>query len=494
MSSNKDVSVLFGAPGTGKTTYAIEVVQKALEQGVSPERIAFMSFSRKAAHEARDRAIEKFTDIPGDAFKWFRTFHSAAYRLMELRQNQIMTTHHFKELGQILGMVFHGTYDAHTERVPIDLNQLGDRCLARYARAKARNWSVEEEWRYANEYDLPLVTVQRFAKHLEAYKRDRGIYDFTDILDHVREPLDVDLMIVDEAQDLTPNQWALARRLGARAKTILLAGDDDQAIYGFSGADARPLMTIRGNRIILPRSHRLPRAIKNLADRISSNIKSREAKSFVSREAKGYVTWVREPEDVDLSHGSWLLLCRNRSQLPRLEELARRQNVVYHCDRQWSNDIPSIKAVVAYERIRKGKAITDAEARNVQHFLPKLEIPPGIDVFHDWSQLIWPFPDRPTWIEALQMTTDDREYIRGLRRRNEPLTSKGRVVISTVHGAKGGEADNVLLLTDLSGRVAKNSLQHPDDEWRVAYVGVSRAKEQLFLCQPTKRHFWSIAA
>ena len=48
-------TTIFGPPGTGKTTRLIEIVQQELDSGTPPERIAFVSFSRKAAEEARER-------------------------------------------------------------------------------------------------------------------------------------------------------------------------------------------------------------------------------------------------------------------------------------------------------------------------------------------------------------------------------------------------------------------------------------------------------
>ena len=47
----------------------------------------------------------------------------------------------------------------------------------------------------------------------------------------------LDVMFVDEAQDLSPLQWAVVRKLAERAKRIYVAGDDDQAIYKWAGAD-----------------------------------------------------------------------------------------------------------------------------------------------------------------------------------------------------------------------------------------------------------------
>ena len=52
------VQIILGPPGTGKTTTLLKIVEDALSRGVPPERIAYLAFTRKAANEAKDRAIE----------------------------------------------------------------------------------------------------------------------------------------------------------------------------------------------------------------------------------------------------------------------------------------------------------------------------------------------------------------------------------------------------------------------------------------------------
>ena len=52
--------LILGGPGTGKTTRLLDIVAEEIEKGTSPERIAFVSFTRKATEEAQDRAIKKF--------------------------------------------------------------------------------------------------------------------------------------------------------------------------------------------------------------------------------------------------------------------------------------------------------------------------------------------------------------------------------------------------------------------------------------------------
>ena len=54
---------VFGPPGSGKTTYLLSIVETELQLGVHPTKIGYFAFTKKAANEARDRAIEKFQHL-----------------------------------------------------------------------------------------------------------------------------------------------------------------------------------------------------------------------------------------------------------------------------------------------------------------------------------------------------------------------------------------------------------------------------------------------
>ena len=69
-------------------------------------------------------------------------------------------------------------------------------------------------------------------------------------------------------------------------------------------------------------------------------------------------------------------------------------------------------------------------------------------------------------------------------RRGEKITKEPRIRLSTIHAAKGGEATNVVLITDITSRVYKNYQKNPDDENRVFYVGLTRTKQNLYLIEP----------
>jgi len=89
------------------------------------------------------------------------------------------------------------------------------------------------------------------------------------------------------------------------------------------------------------------------------------------------------------------------------------------------------------------------------------------------------------WSEAMDKIPEtERAYITALLRRGEKFNATPRITASTIHGSKGGEADNVVLLTDLSPSAESEMHINPDDMHRVFYVGVTRAKQNLYIVDP----------
>ena len=100
---------IFGPPGTGKTTKLLDMVDRALEEGMAPQKIAFLAFTRKAAHEARDRAAVRFSFDPSTELPYFRTLHSLAYRVLAVRDTQMMRKDNYKELSDMIGFDLSGS-------------------------------------------------------------------------------------------------------------------------------------------------------------------------------------------------------------------------------------------------------------------------------------------------------------------------------------------------------------------------------------------------
>ena len=100
---------IFGPPGTGKTTTLLNMVDDALEKGTPPDRIAFLAFTRKAANEAKERAAERFGLDPKKDLIFFRTLHSLALTMTDIRPQQVMQDEHYKELSRAIGVSLGGS-------------------------------------------------------------------------------------------------------------------------------------------------------------------------------------------------------------------------------------------------------------------------------------------------------------------------------------------------------------------------------------------------
>ena len=93
------------------------------------------------------------------------------------------------------------------------------------------------------------------------------------------------------------------------------------------------------------------------------------------------------------------------------------------------------------------------------------------------------------WFEAFDDAPKrDITYLRKMRKNGEKLNESPRITLSTIHGAKGGECENVVLLTDLSLNTMKSYEQNPDDENRLFYVGATRTKEHLHIVEPKQKY------
>lgn len=484
---------MIGPPGCGKTTALLDRVETALAEGIDPDRIAVVTFTRKGANEAAERAVKRF-GFSRDDFPHFRTLHSLAFKHLGLTREQVMQPSNWHELGASLGpFTFQNTHGSEEERAAPQ-GGLGDLCLAVYGLARATGRPLEETWRALqrdpNRYGYPTTAsmswanVKTFADALSAYKLEKNLLDFTDFMDECQIVLDIDLMIVDEAQDLTPQQWTFARRVGMDAKEVLIGGDDDQSIFEWSGAAPDFLLSLRGSRRVLPVSYRLPRSVHALCNRVADRIRRRMPKSWKARDAQGLVKFILSEEQVDLKKGTWLLLARTRYLTQRLVTLCRRQGVVYKVqDDGWSNEHEQVRAVLSYEHLRRGDRISERDARLAADYASAV-CNQSVDGEIGWDEVRWPFAGRPDWMTALPLIgTSEREYIRALKRNHESLTHTGRIIISTIHGAKGGEADNVLLLNQISPIVRHAVEAGTDEEHRVWYVGLSRAREKLYVVE-----------
>ena len=107
--------LIFGPPGCGKTYRLINVVRDALKNGTPPDRIGFVSFSRKAVEEARLRVAAELNLTEEDT-PWFRTLHSTGFQWLGFKKEQVMSKYDYGKIGSEVGLVF----DNNTARNSLD--------------------------------------------------------------------------------------------------------------------------------------------------------------------------------------------------------------------------------------------------------------------------------------------------------------------------------------------------------------------------------------
>lgn len=492
----KPWNIILGPPGCGKTTHLMNVLDNRLANGSSPERIAFITFTRQAAEVAQDRVAERF-NLPRAAMPHFRTIHSLCMRFVGMAKGDIIEGPKINEFADWIG-------ERITGRVAVDGVWTGyapgDRMMFMSNLARIRRVPLRQL--YEEDHDeLDWMALDRFDRGYAEYKRHNQLYDFTDMLELFvaggKRP-EIDTLIVDEAQDLSSIQWDVVRALAQNCDDVYIAGDDDQAIFEWAGADVETLISMPGATQVLGQSYRVPRRVQATASRVISRIGHRREKAWNPRDAEGIVRHIRSIGDADYSGPSTMILARNRYQLDGLEAEMRATGTLYSREGVLSVKRSTLDAIVVWERLRRG------EPQMVENVVkgPYEMMTVGAGVVRGAKRLPSFHPkDMVTmselkekgglrtdavWHVALdKMTAENRLYLMKCRRNGERLTQPPRVRLSTIHGAKGGEAERVVLLTDLAARTWREMHTRPDAENRVLYVGLTRAISELNIVAPS---------
>lgn len=495
--------IILGPPGTGKTTTLLGIVEAELESGVDPERIAYVSFTRKAAHEAAERAQKKFK-MAETRFRWFRTLHSLSFRVLGISSGEVFEGAHVREFGNWIGIKMTGLF--RTDEGTMAGQEKGDRILFMENLSRIRGVSLREQFNYEDD-NLNWHEVDHVARGLAEYKRANNLVDYTDMLYNFCAQdfsPDVDVVIVDEAQDLSPLQWKVVWKLADKARRVVIAGDDDQAIYKWAGAAVEYFIALKGDSRVLGQSYRVPRMVQRVADRQISRVHERREKEWEPRAEEGVVQQLKL-KDVDWDGPDILVLARNVVYLKDVEKRLRNAGMMY--DYKGAASIPDKlrTAIFTWDRLtRKGEPQRVQDVVTAYEFMEAGKgVARGHKLLPAWSR------DHMVDVAMLKengglLTTDiwheaftrvpkvEIEYIRACLRRGEKISKRARIRLSTIHGAKGGEADHVVLLTDMAPRTWEEAQIRPDDEARVWYVAVTRARKQLTVVDPSSPRHWRV--
>jgi len=406
------VKIFYGPPGTGKTKRLVGI---ARDHG----RGLFLSYTRAAAAEAASR----LTGIEPS------TLHSYAFRALNMNRASVVDKPKLSAFGKTIGIPFQNRAEGDDEL------QEGDEYLQVYS--FSRNRMIEPDLAY-DEFGRP-GTHDRWRLFCDGYQKWKDTYgymDFDDMLVRfvgLNKKYAFPCVYVDEAQDCSPLQWAALDRICTGAGNVYLAGDDDQAIYEWNGADPHGMLAFeerhRGEHEVLRDSYRVPRKVyAAVNNKLMKQMERRVKKTWKPRDAEGSILTYGDVSDVKFLGFTGMILGRDRWRVEEIKHMLNREMIPYRAPggmSPWTSKIA--------EALRKKE---------------KVDIPPHWQEFYAQADL------------------------------SQPIN----IDVSTIHQAKGREAGAVIVDLQLSAKTLLGLELNRDAELRVMYVALTRTSHDLILC------------
>ena len=371
-------------------------------------------------------------------------------------------------------------------------------------KARVKEIPVLEEYdNYRHTLDIERDLLFLLDQEFKRYKKEKGLIDYDDMLERFIEQ-DVspsfDVLFIDEAQDLSPLQWRMVRSLWAKADKTYIAGDDDQAIFKWAGADVDSFIALKeevDHINTLNQSYRIPGGpIHELSQSIIKNVTNRYDNDYMPRQEVGDLTRYSDVTQVDMSQGQWLVLSSANHFLDDIKDLCELQGWYYSHKHRNSIKLNLLLAIQTWEKWRTVEhALPVASIKNIYSYLGD-NVTKGyrtgktFDDNEDGYYIEECVADHglqteDVWYKAFAgLDSNTENYIRNMLANKEKISQNPRITLSTIHGAKGGESDNVLILPDITKSAADHNDIDPDDLHRLFYVAVTRAKKALHLLEP----------
>ncbi|MDO4928931.1 MAG: ATP-dependent DNA helicase UvrD2 [Corynebacterium sp.] len=525
------VAILAGA-GTGKTRTITYRIAHLIDQGfVSPERILAVTFSRKAAAEMKERLHA--LGIRGAATG---TFHSAALRQLQYFWPRYGGKLQLKVVENTYSLIAAATGQRWGKEAMREINE-------EISWAKAM-LITPKEYAQRSGGRTPPVSPTEMAQIYEAYEqfkyRDSTVYlDFSDMLMHMTAALEnynsvatefrqqYRSFVVDEYQDITPLQQRLLDAWLGERDDLTVVGDANQTIYSFAGATPEYLLDFsrkyRNATVLrLQRDYRSTPEIADFANQVIGQAKGRVAGSrlelegqrtsidvqpefhaYHDEEAEAIAVAERVAELIKAGHNpsEIAILYRSNFQSQRYEEALTQHNIAYTVQgEQRFFDRPAVREAMSV-LMRAGNR--PPPNMPMENMLRKLfegighttEKPTGRQQLQRWHAL-------ETLIDISMeynrlhggLSITQLVQLLQLRARQQKNPTTTTVSLATLHASKGLEWDTVFLVGLVEGNMPishalKAGPAAIEEERRLLYVGITRARERLYLSwntAPTK--------
>jgi DNA helicase-2/ATP-dependent DNA helicase PcrA len=529
-----NIQLVLAGPGSGKTTTLAGRFVHLVRQGIDRRRILALTFTKKAADEMRSR-IATALDLPSAPDLSIATFHGFAFR--HLRGNpQIAGLPDRFPLWDTAQQrhVFNSRRMWWNEDVDI---------LDIIAGAKERLLDVAGFAAEIDEDDHEVLRrAVEFFRVYESSLRDAGAIDFADMVPLVVRTMDdnpsyaaaitgaYDHVLVDEYQDINPGQIKLVDRFLASGVKLWAVGDDDQTLYAFRAADVRFILDFahkyRDVEVhVIDRNYRSATQIVAAAGRLIGHNRTRYEKDCkpVTTDAgemviRGYRT--AEIEARQVAKGVAHLLGRGYS--PRqiavlyrtgavglaLQPALQGMQIPYEvrgAGDLWQGVAARLvvgalyylrdgESVEAMSRMGSGRRGEIVRGKLDQARGGNRDFPTSCRLVRDIVATAVPARasdrERAEWIGVVEAVIALASWCRSLDEFVAKIAEQSAslrqapenaVVLSTIHSAKGLEWEAVFLVGMEQGVLPHVNNDDLEEERRVAYVGVTRAKRLISL-------------
>ena len=311
------------------------------------------------------------------------------------------------------------------------------------SRARLEDLEITAKW-YFESKQTDFIDFEAFLKYVKTvvakvkdymflnrkYDYARSIEEFGKL--KIESIPEIEVLIVDEAQDLSKAQWKCIELLSAHTKRIYVAGDDDQAIFQWNGGDVDSFISVaeQGNVEVLGQSYRLPGAAHKVATSISNRISNSIEKTYAPKELQGF-GHLLNPKTANFKEGDWLVLATTKAQL-----------------KDFGTALEAVGVPYTYYGVR------NVNSAYIEDFIADVQ------------------PH-----ETDKARRRAYEILKRQQQAGYDIQAIPNVELYTTYVVKGDERENVIVLNGVSTPDTKDV----DALHRVMYVSVSRAAERLFV-------------
>ncbi|WP_158886430.1 ATP-dependent DNA helicase UvrD2 [Amycolatopsis anabasis] len=523
------VCVLAGA-GTGKTRTITHRIAHLIRSGhVAAGQVLAVTFTARAAGEMRSR----LRGLGVDGAQAL-TFHAAARRQLRYFWPRVVGDRPWDLLEGKLRFVGQAAQRAGVGTEAEILRDLAGEIEWAKASLVSPDDYPAVAARTQRDIPAPAARVAEVYRGYEKIKNSAQLLDFDDLLLHTTAVLEEHgevaqefrdryrCFVVDEYQDVTPLQQRLLDAwLGGR-DDLTVVGDANQTIYSFGGASPRPLLEFtrrfpEATVVRLERDYRSTPQVVSLANKVIGAARGRPAGSRLRllgqrpegpeprfaefedepTEAAAVAARIRQLLDIGVAASQIAVLYRVNAQSEAYEQALAEAEIPYLVrGGERFFDRREVRQAMAALRTATGAADDDlvTTVRRVLAGVGLTEQPPaGGAAKERWDALL-SLVEVAEELSATVEGADLGRFVAELDQRaaaQHPPTVEG-VTLASLHAAKGLEWDAVFLVGLAEGTMP---IQHADgddnaieEERRLFYVGVTRAREHLWLSWSLSRH------